>query len=53
MKHECPDCGEMIHKDECPQEAPDWCCRPCHLERYYNDEEWRQCTDERRKKKDE
>jgi len=48
MKHECPDCGEMIHKDECPQEAPDWICEPCHLQRYYDDPEWRRCTDERR-----
>ena len=48
MKHSCPDCGEMITKDECPKEAPDFVCEPCHLERYKNIPAWREETDQRR-----
>lgn len=48
VKHTCPGCGEMITKDECPAEAPDFLCEPCHIQRYYYDEEWRTETDARR-----
>ena len=48
MKHSCPDCGEMITKDECPKEAPDFVCEPCHLERYKNIPAWREETNQRR-----
>ena len=52
VKHECPDCEEMIYADECPEEAPDFVCGYCHLQRYYNDPDWRADTDERRKSND-
>ena len=49
IKNPCPDCGEYIHDYECPEEAPDFICEGCHLRRYYNDKEWREDTDARRK----
>lgn len=52
MKHECPDCSEMIYEYECPKEAPDFVCEYCHIRRYYFDPDWRQETDERRKSND-
>jgi len=52
MKHECPDCREMIYDYECPKEAPDFVCEGCHLRRYYDDEEWRADTDKRRELND-
>ena len=48
-KHECPDCEEMIYTHEVPKEAPDFICEGCHLRRYYEDKDWREDTDERRK----
>jgi hypothetical protein len=48
VKHQCPGCLEYIYADECPEEAPDFLCEPCHLQRYYDDPDWREDTDKRR-----
>ena len=46
--HPCPDCGKKINSEQCPTDAPDFICAPCHLDRLDNDEEWLEQTEARR-----
>ena len=52
VKHKCPGCGEHIFPEECPEEAPDFLCYACHIQRYYDDPDWREDTDKRRENAD-
>ena len=48
QKSPCPECGTMTKHSDCPNEAPDFVCKPCHERLYEENEEWRADTDARR-----
>ena len=39
---------QKINSEQCPTDAPDFICAPCHLDRLDNDEEWLEQTEARR-----